>query len=446
MRIVVVGLSYKTAPVEIRERFAFSQFALEAGLTELYKKKSVEECLILSTCNRVEVYAVSENVESCVEEIKDFFSEFHKVPVEFFSSYLEVSIGHIAVSHLLRVASSMESMIVGEPQILGQIKQAYKTAILKKTSRLILTRLCHVAFSIAKRVRAETKIGAHAASVSRAAVELAKRIFDDLSKRTVMLIGTGDMAELAAKHLIRSGVKDVVIASRTAENAEGLAEKLKGKPIKIEEVYYFLKDVDILIAATGSTDFIIRPQHVREALKLRHNEPIFMIDIAVPRDIDPRVEEIGNVYLYDIDDLKGVLDENLQTRREGAEKAEEFILHGERYFQKWINGLKVVPTIISLRQRFDEIKSAEFEKALNKLGAVSDRDKKIIESMTSGIVEKILHSPVTKLKKEASTSLGAVYVDAVNELFELDKQFEFFEEEEELFSHELTRINTNEKI
>ncbi|HSE83697.1 MAG TPA: glutamyl-tRNA reductase, partial [Thermodesulfobacteriota bacterium] len=339
-------------------------------------------------------------------------------------------IGHMSIRHMLRVASSMESMIIGEPQILGQIKQAYRTAVLKRTAGLILTRLCHVAFSVAKKVRSETKIGTHAVSVSQAAVELAKRIFDDLSKRTVMLIGVGDMAELAAQHLIRSGIKDIVIANRTFENAEVLAEKLKGKPIRIEEVYYSLKNIDILITATGSTDFIIKPQHVHEALKLRSNEPMFMIDIAVPRDIDPRVEEIGNVYLYDIDDLKGVLDENLQTRRESLEKAEEIVLYGERYFQTWLNGLKIVPTIILLRKRFDEIKTAELRKALGKLSGYSDKDKNVIEAMVSGIISKILHNPITKLKKESSTSMGALYVDAINELFELDKQFEFQEEED----------------
>ncbi|HEX3036421.1 MAG TPA: glutamyl-tRNA reductase [Thermodesulfobacteriota bacterium] len=430
MRVVVVGLSYKTAPVEVRERFSFSQPVLEAALTELYKKASVEECLILSTCNRVEIYAVSENIDNCVEGIKEFLSEFHKVSPESFSSYLYISIGHMAIRHMFRVASSIESMVIGEPQILGQIKQAYKIAVLKRTVGLILTRLCHVAFSVAKRVRAETKIGTHAVSVSRAAVELAKRIFDDLSKRTVMLIGAGDMAELAAQHLIRSGIKDIVIANRTFENAESLAEKLKGKPIRIEEVYYSLKNVDILITATGSTDFIIKPQHVRKALKLRSNEPMFMIDIAVPRDIDPRVEEIENVYLYDIDDLKGVLDENLQMRRENIEKAEEIILYGERYFQRWLNGLKIVPTIILLRKRLEEIKAAELRKALGKLNGYSDKDKNVIESMVSGIIGKILHSPITRLKKESSTSMGALYVDAINELFELDKQFEFQEEED----------------
>lgn len=440
MEIVLVGLNHKTAPIEVRERFSFSQAGLEDGLVKLSEKKNVDECLIISTCNRVEVYAVSENHEECIEEIKVFLSEFHKIHQEFFTTYLYTFIGHAAVEHLFRVTSSLDSMVVGEPQILGQVKQAYKTAALKGTVGLILNRLFHHAFFVAKKVRAETGIGTQAVSISYIAVELAKRIFDDLSRRTVMLIGAGDMAELAARHLISAGIKDLLIASRNLENAKTLAEILNGKPIKIEEVYYLLKDVDIVITATGSSDFIIRPQHLREALKLRKNEPMFMIDIAVPRDIDPRVEEMPDVYLYDIDDLKGVLDENLKTRRENAEKAEEIVVQGEKNLLRWLNGLKVVPTIIELRKRFDEIKANEVEKALSRFGILSDREKMIIENMAAGIIGKILHNPLTNLKKESSTSLGMLYVGTIKKLFELERELELLEEEDFTIQ---PRIGTN---
>src|SRR3972149_3632081 len=397
MRVILVGLNHKTAPVEVRERFSFSQSLLEAGLSKLSQQKNVEECLILSTCNRVEVYSVSENVEECVEEIKKFLSEFHKVSLDFFSSYLYLMLDQTAVRHLFRVASSLDSMVIGEPQILGQVKEAYRAAHIMRTSGLILNRLFHSAFFVAKRVRAETKIGSQAVSVSYAAVELAKRIFDDLSKRTVMVIGTGDMAELAMKHLVAAGIKDLVIANRTFESAESLAYRLKGKAIRIEEVHYFLRNVDIVITATGSSDFIIRPQHVREALKLRKNEPMFMIDIAVPRDIDPRAEEI--------------------------------VLQGEQDFQKWINGLSVVPAIISLRKRFEEIKDVEVQKALRRLSSLSERERQIIEGMAAGIIGKILHNPITNLKRETATSLGSLYVGTLNRLFELDDKDELLEEE-----------------
>lgn len=430
-RIVVVGLDYRSAPVELRERLAFSQSMLESGLEELGGKGYVQECVILSTCNRVEVYAVSENIDECVESIRGFLSDFHRVPLDSFAHALYISIGHMAIRHLFGVASSIESMVIGEPQILGQVKQAYKTAVLKQTVGLILNRLFHTAFSVGKKVRAQTNIGVQAVSVSYVAVELAKRIFDDLSKRRVMLVGTGDMGELAAKHLIKSGIKNLLVASRRLENSEALADKLKGTPISIDEVYYFLKETDIVITATGSSEYIIKLHHVREALKLRNNEPIFMIDIAVPRDIDPRVEELSNIYLYDIDDLKGVTDENMVSRRENAKLAEEIMLQTERNFQRWLNGLKVVPTIVKLRNKIEIIKETELRKALARLGRDDEKLRAVVEGMAAGIVGKILHYPLANLKKESSTSLGALYMDSVQKLFELDSEFDVVEEEED---------------
>jgi glutamyl-tRNA reductase len=442
MQIVLVGLNHKSAPVEVRERFSFSQEALEVGLVKLYEKRSIEECFVLSTCNRVEVYTISGNADECVREIKEFLCEFHKMPLEFFSSYFYVSVGHSVVGHLFRVASSLDSIVIGETQILGQVKEAYKIANLKGTTGLILNRLFHSAFFIAKKVRAETKIGTQAVSVGNAAAQLAKRIFHDLSKRTVMVIGAGDMAELAAKHLVGVGIKDLIIANRTLKGAEELAHRLKGRPMRIEEIHYFLRNVDIVITATGSQDFIIRPQHVREAMKIRRNEPVFMIDIAVPRDIDPRVEEIENVYLYDIDDLHGVLDESLRIRQEHAKRAEEIVFQGERDFQAWLDGLSVVPAIISLKKRFEEIKLAEVERALHRFGNLSDREKSIIEAMAAGIVGKILHSPLTNLKRESSSSLGALYVDAIKRLFELEGGYKLMEGEGEEI---IQPIETNEQ-
>lgn len=441
MQIVLVGLNHRGTPVEVREWFSFSQETLEEGLIKLYQKKSVEECSVLSTCNRVEVYAVSANADQCVEEIKEFLCEFHKVPLEFFSPYLYVLVGHTAVGHLFRVASSLDSMVIGEPQILGQVKEAYRVANLKGTTGLILNRLFHSAFFVAKKVRAETKIGSHGVSVGNAAAQLAKRIFHDLSKRTVMVIGAGEMAELTARHIVGVGIKDLLIANRTLEGAEELAHRLRGRAMRIEEIHYNLRNVDIVITATGSQDFVIRPQHVREAMKLRKNEPVFMIDIAVPRDIDPRVEEIENVYLYDIDDLQGVLEENLKIRHEHAKRAEEITVQGERDFGAWLDGLSVVPAIISLKKRFEEIKSVEVERAIRRFGDVSEREKRIIEAMGSGIVGKILHSPLTNLKRESSSSIGALYVDAIRRLFQLDSDFLFLEEDEV----DIQPIETNEK-
>lgn len=430
-RIIVVGLSHKTAPVEIRERLSFNQEAIESGLSMLSSKKHIEECMIISTCNRVEIYAVSENADICVESVKEFLSEFHSISQDDFSPYLYISIGHMAVRHFYKVASGIDSMVVGEPQILGQLKQAYKTAALKATTGLILNRLSHSAFFVAKRVRTETGIGSKAVSVSYVAVELAKRIFDELTRRKVLLVGSGEMAELAARNLIKAGVGDLIIASKHFENASMLAERLSGRPIMFEEVFYSLKDVDIVITATGSSEFIIKPQHVKEALKLRNNEPMFMIDIAVPRDIDPRVGELADIYLYDIDDLKNVLDENIKTRKDNAERAEEIVMEIERAFQAWINSLKVVPAILDLKKRFEQIQKSEVDRALAKLENYSDKERDVIRLMASRIISKILHGPLTNLKKEASTSLGALYVDSVKKLFELETEIMLTAEEEE---------------
>lgn len=431
LNIVSVGLNYKNSPIDIREQFAFDKTDLENGITQLSQLPSVEECTILSTCNRVEIYAVSSEPERCAEEIQKFFSDFHKVSEKYLNPYLAVLHHKEAIRHLLRVAASLDSMVIGEPQILGQVKQSYRTAHAIGTTRLILNRLFHYTFSIAKKVRYETKIGSNAVSVGYAAVELAKRIFDDLGKRSIMLIGAGEMGELAAKHLISAGVKEFYVASRSFENAQELARQHNGAPIRIEEIHYYLRKTDIVITATGSNDFIIRQDHIHDSLKLRRNEPMFLIDIAVPRNIDPRVEEIANVYLYDIDDLQGVLEDNMKTRIEHAERAEEIVNSGVETFQYWLDSLKVVPTIISIKNKFEEIKDSEVRKALSRLEHLSEKDKNTVEALASGIVGKMLHNPLTKLKKEASTSLGAFYSSTAQMLFDLNPQLELLEDDED---------------
>ncbi len=421
MRLVLVGLNHKTAPVEVRENLYFEMSSLEAGLDGLRERAGIRECAILSTCNRVEIYAVTENDDG-IEEIKDFLSEFHDVPARSFSRYLYVLMRNAVTRHILRVTSSLDSMVVGEPQILGQVKDAYRLAVGMKTTGPILNRLFNHAFFVAKRVRTETGIGNYATSVSHAAVELTKRIFDDLSGRRVMLIGAGGMGKHALTHLVAAGVRDLIIANRTIERAQEIAENTGGRAIRIEEIYNHLKESDIVIAATGSNDFIIKPRNVLDALKLRRNEPMFMIDIGVPRGIDPRVGELENVYLYDIDDLQGVVVETSKVTHDHIEKAEEIVLQGDARFHRWLEGLKAVPTIISIIRRFEEIKSIEVEKALRKLGNISEREKEIIEGMASGIIGKILHHPVARLKTEASKLTGEIFVDTIREIFNLDEE------------------------
>lgn len=429
--IVLVGISHKTAPVEIREQISFSKSEIEKALDGLADLVSVLECVIVSTCNRVEIYAVTDDPERCSNDIRQFIYGFHNITSDFPESKFYVLSNSSAVKHLYRVAASVDSMVIGEPQILGQVKESYKTAFAAGTTGIILNRLLQSSFFAAKRIRSETQIGSHAVSVSYLTVELAKRIFEDLSARSVMLVGTGEMGELSARHLLNSGVKKLLISSRNFNNAYDLSQKLNGEPIKLEEIYYRLKDVDIVITATGSADFIFKEEHIHQALKLRKNEPMFLIDIAVPRDIDPRVEDISGAYLYDVDDLQNVMEKNLDSRMEHAKDAEKIVNRVEQSFSRWLGSLKVLPTIIELKNHFKNIERNELDKALRKLETVNERERKIIENLATGIVDKIMHHPVTNLKRETSTSLGALYTDAVKELFGLGEGFELIEELDE---------------
>ncbi len=422
LKIIVVGLSYKTSSVEIREKFSFPERFLQSAMNNLLSRKEINECCIVSTCNRVEIYAVCENEEDGKAKVLSFLSEHGGEPVNSFKQHSYSLEGSEAVRHLFRVASGMESMVVGEPQILGQVKAHFKQALQGKKTGLILNRLFNRASFIAKKIRTETKIAAEAISISYLAVELAKRIFEDLSQRSVMLVGTGDMSELAAKHLISNGINDLYIASRDFNNAKQLSQQLNGKAIKMEEIFYHLKEVDIVITATGSSEYIIKADHIKESLKLRKNEPMFIIDIAVPRDIDPKVNDISGVYLYDIDDLRGVSEENLKSRKKSINDAEKLVLIAEKNFSVWLDSIKVFPTIIDLKNKFESIKDVELAKALNKLENLSPEEKKAVEKLASSIIGKIIHNPIDKLKKESSSYEGAVYSEVLKKLFDIDNE------------------------
>jgi glutamyl-tRNA reductase len=429
LSILNLGISYKETPVELRERLSFTDKDTERVLPNIIKSTNTEECIILSTCNRIEIYAVTEDVESTISQLKQFISEFHNIYPEELSSHFYTFIGVDAVRHLYRVASSLDSMVVGEPQILGQVKESYKTATKADTTGLILNKLFHSTFFTAKKVRSETGIGSHAVSISYAAVELAKRIFDDFTTKTAVLIGSGEMGELAAKNLINVGINELIIASRNIENARILAQNLNGKAVGMEEIYYYINHADIIITATDSLEYIIKPTHLKEALNIRKNEPIFLIDIAVPRDIDPRIEELENVYLYDIDDLNGILDENIKSRKQNTKKAEEIINGRVLRFSHWLEELKVFPTIVELKNRFELIKNQEIDKAFRKLDLQNSNQKEIIDNMASAMVSKLLHSPLSNLKKQSSNYASSVYVDAITKLFDLKTNLSLVDDE-----------------
>jgi glutamyl-tRNA reductase len=317
------------------------------------------------------------------------------------------------------VASSLDSMILGEPQILGQLKHAYRDAVEYRTVRVVLNRLLHKSFSVAKRVRTETCIGSCAVSVSYAAVELARKIFGGLRDKSVLLIGAGEMAELAAEHFLRQGVRRMIVANRTLEKAMELAVRFKAETVAFDRFLEEFKAIDIVVSSTGAQEPVIRYQDVRSRMRERRNKPLFFIDIAVPRDVDPRVNEIDNVYVYDIDDLEGVIDHNREERRNQARMAEHIIDEETIKFNNWMNSLSAVPTIVSVREKAERIRRNELRKTFAQLPDLSDSQKEAIETLTASIIKKLLHDPIVFLKKKAQRNAQAIYMDLTQQLFNL---------------------------
>jgi len=432
MNIVVVGLSHKTASVDIREKVAFVPTQMEKPLRALLALEDVAEAVIVSTCNRVEVIVSTRDIAGGMARVKRFLADYHQIPAQTLEPHLYAHHGEAAIRHVFRVASSLDSMVVGEPQILGQIKTAYGYAAEYKTSGIILNRFLHKAFSVAKRVRTETKIASSAVSVSFAAVELARKIFGDLSDKTVMLIGAGEMCELAAKHFITNGVRGVMVTNRTYERAVKLAEEFEGKPVPFDDLFDQLHKADIVLSSTGATHFVIKPRDVEEVIRRRKLKPMFFIDIAVPRDIDPKVNDVENVYLYDMDDLQGVVASNLQQRAEEAKKAEAIIDEEIGQFHRWLSNLEVTPTIVALRSKFEETRKAELAKTLASWKDLPPDGAKRLEALTAAIVNKLLHPPTATLKRAGQGGRTDLYVDALRTLFELQTEQPETEELEEL--------------
>jgi len=419
--IVIIGLNHKTAPVEIRECLAFSGPETDSALEGLRKYTAIDEVLMVSTCNRVEVLLTTKTMPAAIEAVKSFLSEFKKVDPQKFDTSLYIHNGDEAVRHIFRVSSSLDSMMVGEPQILGQIKAAYQDATRKKTTGVILNRLMHRTFFVAKRVRSETGIGDHAVSISYAAVELGRKIFGSLEGKKVLLIGAGEMAELAVEHLIRHKVGDIFVANRTFERGVALAEQFRGRPIRFEEIPTQLQQADIIIASTGAPGFVIGPEHIKGIMRGRRNRPLFFIDIAVPRDIDPQINRLPNVYVYDIDDLQGVIEENIEDRNREAIKAERIVDEAVIRFRQWIESLNVVPTIMALQKKLDTIAKAELDKTLDTMNHLTEHDREAIGRMTQAMLHKILHNPILWLKREGGGNDRAALLDITRKLFKLDE-------------------------
>jgi glutamyl-tRNA reductase len=418
--IVLLGINHKTAPVELRECIAFTPDESAEALAALRGMDCIEEALLYSTCNRVELLVVTGCRQAALEAAKRYIAEYNRVPLAQFEQSLYVHENDEAVRHLFRVAASLDSMIVGEPQILGQIKEAYRGASSSRTTGVVLNRLMHRAFFVAKRVRTETGIGDRAVSVSYAAVELGRKIFGELDGKRVLLIGAGEMAELAVEHLIRHRVGETLVANRTFEKGLELARRFNGKAVRFEEIPEQLKHVDIILSSTGAPGFVVTRDQVKPVIRARRNRPIFFIDIAVPRDIDPEINRLDNSYVYDVDDLKGIVEENMGDRQKEALKGERLIDEAVIQFRQWRESLDVVPTIVALRKRLEGIADAEIRRTVQAQG-LSGADAEALQRMMGAFINKALHDPTVFLKREGMGGGKSAQIDLVRKLFKLDE-------------------------
>jgi glutamyl-tRNA reductase len=405
--------------VDLRECLAFSDDQVDTALQTLRQQPSISEVVLLSTCNRVEMIFTTKDPEKGLAEVKTFLAEFKNIPADRFEEALYLHRGDEAVKHIFRVAASLDSMVVGEPQILGQVKEAYRIATEQKTSGVILNRLLHKTFFVAKRVRTETGIGNSAVSISYAAIELGRKIFGTLEGKNALLIGAGEMAELAVEHLRRHRTAEIFVANRTFARAVELAGKFKGRPVNFEEIPDILPRVDIVISSTGSAEYVITRSQVKPIMKERRNRPVFFIDIAVPRDIDPELNRLTNVYVYDIDDLNGIVDENMEDRSREAIKGERIVDEAAIRFRQWVKSLSVVPTIKDLRDKLEKITRVELAKTRNGQD-FSPEQAAALEKMAAALVNKILHDPTMLLKTEGCYADISKHIDLTRKLFKLD--------------------------
>ncbi|MCX7981516.1 MAG: glutamyl-tRNA reductase [Syntrophales bacterium] len=422
MNILLVGSNHKTAPLEVRERLAPKEEETPHPLITVKNLPFIREVFFLSTCNRIEVLSVVEEAETAEREIKDWLRNRGGFSLHQAERYLYTYTGEEAIRHLFRVAASLDSLIVGEPQILGQVKDAYRQATEMGTTGTILNRALHSSFRTAKRVRTETGLANHAVSVSYAAVELAKKVFGKLEKKSALLVGAGEMAELAARHLIKNGLSRLILTNRTLSRAQELAVVFGARAIPFQELTSVLTEVDIVISSTGASNYVITTNMITDALRRRRNRLILIIDIAVPRDADPEIGKMDNVYLFDIDDLQDIADENMNMRQVEAQKAELIVEEETVRFMSWLKSLETVPTIIDLREKVEHIMAQEMERAGAWLRSLSETDRKEVAILMQSVIKKILHDPITVLK-EGHTEGGEIdFVAALRRFFKLDEK------------------------
>jgi glutamyl-tRNA reductase len=422
MSILLVGVNHKSAPIEVRERLAFTDDACATGLRGLVDGEIVREALIVSTCNRVEVLTETANgkINDTTERVIQFLSREDFLPRSFYETHLYTHTDDQAVRHLFRVTSSLDSMVIGEPQVLGQVRRAYSIALETGTAGRILNRLVHHAFRVAKRVRTETGIAANAVSISYMAVELGKKIFKSLKGQTALLVGAGEMAELSARHLINAGVTRVLLANRTEEPAARLATELGGEAVRFDQLSSYLAEADIVICSTAADHYVITEQMAREALNKRRNRPSFFIDISVPRNIDPAVGDIPNVFVFDIDDLESVISSNIREREREAQRAELIVESEIMQFQQALRALDIGPTIGALRQKLQDIAKTEMTNQRKKLGSLTPQQERAVESLLIATVNKISHPLLSHMRRSFDAS-DSETIQAWRDIFGLEE-------------------------
>ena len=419
MHLFLLGVSHRTAPVDLRERLDFSSRDLGAAVESLATRPSAAESVVLSTCNRSEIYVASSDPVRAREELTAFLSEYHDLPASSFTPHLFSHDNEAAVRHLFRVAAGLDSLIVGEPQILGQVKDAFQTAADRRCTGPVLSKLFHWSFVVGKRVRTETGLGEGAVSIGFAAVALARKIFGQLEGRRVLVIGAGEISTLTAQHLRTSGAGEILIASRTTAQAETLATTVSGRTLPWDDLMHGLSTADIVVTATGSQRPIVTRAQVEAVIGRHRPDPLFIIDMAVPRDVEGSVGDMEQVFLYNVDDLQTVVQENLSRRRSEVERAEAIVSEEMAKFAAWQRSRSAVPTVVALRERFDRIRRSELQRLDAKLAGLSPEARARVEEVTRLIVEKLLLEPTERLKGLPDEETQVAYTEAINRLFRL---------------------------
>ena len=418
-RLFVAGLSHRTAPLAVREQLVVDEDKLREILAGLVGRGTCAEVLILSTCNRIEVYGIAEVAGEARTAAFRQMAAQRGLDLSTIEPLLYAKDGMDAVQHAFRVASSLDSMMLGEPQILGQVKDAFALAQSSRTVGPMLHSLMSQAFAVAKRVRSDTQVGRHAVSVAFAAIELARKIFDGLEGRSVLLVGAGEMGELAARHLQDVGTLPLYVTNRTASRAQELARDLAGTVVPFADLFSVLGQVDIVITSTAAAEPIVTTREVAATLPARRGRPLFFIDIAVPRNVEAAVNELDDVFVYDVDDLRSVVEANLRERQREAQRAEALVEREVEKFAERLRSLEVVPTIVSLREKLEEIRRAELARALSRLPGADEATRQALEALSQGIVNKVLHAPTVKLRDSSKSGHGHRWIEVISELFGL---------------------------